>query len=114
MNYLDLASKIAQSNFACAQEKSFLFGCVALRQDGAIVTSTNLRSISQNGFVHAESRALRKAGQGATLWVARINRLGNWAMAKPCSKCMSLLKNKKAKRIYYTIAPNEYGVISSF
>lgn len=109
MKYLELACRIAAG--ACWQEKHFLLAAVAQREDGAIVTATNIRTQDRIHSAHAEYRALKKAGTGATLWVARIDRYGQWAMAKPCSKCESLIKNKRVKRVYYTISPNEYGVM---
>jgi tRNA(Arg) A34 adenosine deaminase TadA len=109
MKYLNLAARIAAG--ATWQEKHFLLGAVAIRQDGAIVVASNLRTQDRLHSAHAEYRVLKKAGTNATLYVARIDRQGQWAMAKPCIKCQSLIKNKKVKCIYYTISPNEYGVM---
>lgn len=90
--------------------KNYLLACIARRKDGAIVRSRNstMRHPCSDG--HAESRVLRKAGHGATLWVARVTRNGEWKMAKPCEKCQALIRNHSVKRVYYTIAPNEWGV----
>ena len=110
MKYLELAARFAAG--ASWQEKHFLLGAVAVRQDGAIVAATNIRTQDREHSAHAEYRVLKKAGIGATLWVARIDRYGQWAMAKPCSKCQTLIKNKRVKRVYYTISPNEYGVLT--
>lgn len=107
MKYLELATRIALAN---TQAKTYLFGAVALRSDGAIVTSTNIRTQTPEHSAHAEYRLLKKAGRGSTIWVARIDRQGDWAMAKPCPKCQTLIKNKGVERVYYTIAPDEYGV----
>lgn len=107
MKYLDLAAKIAQGN---TQAKTYLFGVVAERRDGAIVISTNLRTKVPEHSAHAEYRVLRKAGFGSVLWVARVTCDNQWALAKPCVKCQTLIKNKGVKKVYYTIGPNEYGV----
>lgn len=93
------------------KEKNFLLGCIALRKDGAYVYSINETVIQEKTpSAHAEARALRKAGHGSTLWVARILKNGSWAMAKPCRQCSSLIENKKVEKVYYTIGPGEYGV----
>jgi tRNA(Arg) A34 adenosine deaminase TadA len=108
MKYLDLAVKIARGN---TQAKTYLLGAVAERPDGAIVTATNIRTQFPEHSAHAEYRLLKKCGWGAVIWVARVDRHGQWAIAKPCIKCQTLIKNKGVKKVYYTIGPNEYGVM---
>ena len=88
----------------------FFFGCVALRDDGAIITSTNIRTQLPMIAAHAEARALRKCGQEAILWIARIDRNRNRALARPCSGCQTLIKNRCVKRVYYTVDNNTYSV----
>ncbi len=108
MKYLELATRVAKAN---TQAKTYLFGAVAERTDRAIVVSTNIRTQTPEHSAHCESRLLRKCGWGATIWIARVDRNGNWAMAKPCIKCETLIRNKGVKKVYYTIAPQEYGVM---
>ena len=108
MNYLDLATRIAKAN--SSKDKHFLFGVVCLRRDGAVITSTNIRTMDPMVEAHAESRALRKAGHGATLWIARIDRHGQWVMAKPCMQCASLIRNHDVKQVYYTVSKDTYAV----
>lgn len=93
------------------EEKNFLLGCIALRKDGAYVYSIN-ETVSQEKTpsAHAEFRALRKAGHGSILWVARILKNGTWAMAKPCQSCATLIINKKVEKVYYTVSPGKYGI----
>lgn len=107
MKYLDLAIRIAKGG---SEDRNYLIGCVSLRTDGAIVVAPNSWTKEPEPKAHAESRCLNKSGLGATLWVARICRDGQLAMAKPCKKCQALIRNKKVKRVYYTISNNEYGV----
>lgn len=106
MKYLDLAIRIAKGGNI---DRNYLIGCVSLREDGAIVVSPNSLTKRPEHAAHAELKALRKSGLGATLWVARIMRSGEWACAKPCIKCQSLIRNKEVKKVFYTIGPNEYG-----
>jgi tRNA(Arg) A34 adenosine deaminase TadA len=53
---------------------------------------------------HAEEVALRRAGDpsGATIYVARITRSGNLAMARPCKRCMAMLQNSGIRYFVYT------------
>ena len=39
---------------------------------------------------------------GATLYVTRVTQTGRTAMAKPCHKCMKLIKSVGIKDIFYT------------
>jgi len=112
MKYLELAARIAQG--AAWHEKHFLLGAVAIRNDGAIVTATNIRTQNREHSAHAEFRCLRKSGSGSVLYVARIDRFGEWAMAKPCELCQSLIKNKRVKKVFYTISPKEFGVMELY
>ena len=105
---LQMASRYAAGGIE--DEKDYLLGCIAVRRDGAIVCSRNLRTEQPNPMVHAEYRVLRKAGWGATLWVARVTRDNKWAMAKPCKKCQAIIKSKGVQKVYYTISENEFGV----
>jgi len=109
MKYLELATKIAKNN---NQAKSFLFGVVAERDDGLIVTSTNVRTQMPCKAAHAERRVLAKSGYGAILYVVRIDRAGKWAIAKPCKACETFARNKGVKKIYYSISHNEYGCLA--
>ncbi len=106
MKMLDDAAKLAAETKH--NEKHFLLGCIAERQDGVLVKSTNAEVRTPEASGHAEARSLRKAGFGATLWVARVLRDGSWAMAKPCKNCKALIKNKGVKKVYYTTGPNSW------
>ena len=110
MKYLDLAVRVAKANYVTADHKHFLFGAVCLRKDGAVVVSSNIRTTDPSVNAHAESRILRKAGHGAILWLARVDRHGKWAMSKPCPNCSTLIVNRNVKRVYYTVEDNVYAV----
>lgn len=108
MRLLIEAARVARES---VDGRPFLLGCVAKRKDGAYVYSYNSHSNFPLYAGHAEARALRKAGSGAIIWVARVLRKnGEWAMARPCGRCQALIKNRKVKKVYYTIGPNEYGI----
>jgi tRNA(Arg) A34 adenosine deaminase TadA len=107
MKYLDLAIRIAKGG---TEERNYRIGCVGIRTDGAIVVAPNLLTKKPEHTAHAEYRTLSKSDAGVTLYVARIHRDDTIALAKPCVKCQALIRNRRVKRVFYTISPEEYGV----
>ena len=112
VDYLELALRFA----AREDERGYALGAVGLRTDGAIVTARNgaVRPLAV-GHVkpgHAESRLTRKLDVGAVVYVSRRLRNGAWAMARPCLSCQGLLTAKGIVKVYYTIAPGEFGVLN--
>ena len=112
LELLQIASKVANIN-ADKYRKSII-GAVAIRKDGVLVSGRNIsikdRVLGKN-ITHAETRVLRKSGFGSTVYVARILRNGNLAMAKPCCFCMAALKARGVKIVYYTISDTEWKAI---
>lgn len=107
MKYLDLAIRIAKGG---TEERNYRIGCVGIRTDGAIVVAPNLLTKKPEHKAHAESRVISKSDAGVILYVARILRNDAIALAKPCVKCQALIKNRRVKRVFYTISNSEYGV----
>ena len=105
--YLTIAGKIALHG----EYRNFYLGAVAVRGDGAIVKAYNTKSKVPNPAAHAEFKLCKKIDVGCTVYVARVNRDGRPAMAKPGPSCMQILKNSRVSRVYYTIGPNEFGRI---
>ena len=64
-----------------------------------------------NATLHAELGCVlgipRAKTTGATLYVARVNKLGDEKISKPCSMCQNVLKHVGVKRVIYTT--NEEG-----
>jgi tRNA(Arg) A34 adenosine deaminase TadA len=110
VKYLDLAVRIAKANYVPASDRHYLFGCVAIRDDNAIVVSTNIRTREPTINAHAEGRIAKKCGHGAVLYLARIDRQGRWCNSKPCPGCTSLIRNRMVKRVYYTVSQDVYAV----
>ncbi len=109
MRLLQEAAKLALSGDIT---KNHMLAAVSKRKDGVVVASRNGKTQVPRPTAHAEARALKKSGHGCTLYVAKVQKTtGEWGMAKPCNNCMTLIRNMKVKRVYYTIGPNEYGVI---
>jgi deoxycytidylate deaminase len=62
--------------------------------------------------VHAEQMTLikgRKFTDGGILYVARVTKAKNLALASPCSVCRYLIKESNIKRVHYSVGPNEWG-----
>lgn len=109
MKYLELATKIAMADIN-DRSKHFIFGAVCLRQDGALVTATNIRTQMPEPAAHSEARCLRKAGHGSIMYLCRLDRRGQWALAKPCPACATLIRNRMVRKVFYTVSPKVYAV----
>jgi pyrimidine deaminase RibD-like protein len=100
--------------------RNYYIGCVGIRSDGVVVKGRNQSSNRilaanykmPNRQAHAEYRVAQKLNYDAEVFVARV-RLndGDWGMARPCDLCMKILRTRKVRRVCYTIAPQEYGVL---
>ena len=91
--------------------KAFV-GAVALRRDRVLVYSRNGSTAANSAkipSVHAERRLLRKCGNGAEVYVARVLRDGHLALAKPCPYCRASLRAQGVEMVYYTISDDEWG-----
>lgn len=96
------------SGVALTSKCRFKHGAVVVHHGKVLASSPN---VSKNNplnvdhkhcSIHAEVRALRKAGfpKRATVYVARINNLGEERFSKPCNGCMSLIEDLKCKAIW--------------
>lgn len=108
ISYLTMAAKIARSK---NDQRHFFLGGVGVRADDVTVYSYNGAPKFPNRKHHCEARLARKLDEGATVYIARTNAKLEWANSKPCHSCEIALKRAKVKRVYYTIAPNEYGCL---
>ncbi len=107
--YLKMAAK---NSVKGAKNRRAFLGAVGVRSDGTIVTSYNGCAENRKPEIHAERRLAAKLDVGSTVYVARIRRDdGSIAMSKPCRCCENALRHRGVKKVFYTIAPNEYGVI---
>lgn len=104
---LEEAAKIALKG----QKRSYRLGSIGIRNDGTMVSSFNSPTRIPNPCAHSEFRLAKKLDQGAVVYVARILKSGELAMARPCRNCMRALMSRRVKRIYYSISPNEFGCI---
>lgn len=73
----------------------------------------------ENHYLHAEVSAIAKAlvvldleeFKRSTLYVLRITRDGEWAMAKPCEGCMKAISAFQIGRVIYATGPDEYSAL---
>lgn len=106
---LSLAAKISRVR---EDERRFYVGAVAERDDGALVAYSNLPT--RHGpmrHTHAEYRLTRHLGGARSVYVARTDALGNWALSKPCSKCEQVLRACGVSKVYFTVSDGEYGCL---
>ena len=107
---IKLAAKAAKIHKR--DKRLYQMGAVAIRADGVIVCSSNGASQDVDPSMHAEARVLRKAGFGASLFVARVRKLdGTTAMAKPCPACEALIRNRGVKVVCYSTDNGGYETI---
>lgn len=91
--------------------KSFI-GSVAIRRDGTLVKSRNGATPNPTGVnpsMHSEHRLMRKAGYGATVFVARVRKDHSLGLSRPCPRCMAALRARGVDMVYWTINDNEWG-----
>ena len=106
-NYFDIAAKLTTSK---NDNRAFLLGSVAVRNDGVLVTAINSPTEFPNRQVHSEYRISKKIDHKATIYVVRVRLKDNqFAMARPCLNCQKALICKKVHRVYYTISQIEWG-----
>lgn len=107
---LELAGKVADRQYP--DMRAHCLGAVGIRTDGACVTSKNGYGRERLLHAHAEARLLRKIDAGATVYVTRVRKSGEFGLARPCSSCLLGLLLKKVKRVYFTTdTASEYGCI---
>ena len=91
--------------------RTFFLGSVGVRNDGVLVSSRNVASRDVALSHHAEARLSRKLTPQSEVWVARVRKNGEWAMARPCTSCQNKLRIAGVSRVVYTLGPEEWGVM---
>lgn len=101
------------ATFGGCQSRKFRLAAIGIRRDGRIVVSRNGGTKGERTpSAHAEARLARKLDKGSIVYVARTTKIGNTVIAKPCPRCLAVLKYKAVSKVVYTINENEYGVLS--
>lgn len=110
LHLINIAAEVADIT-ADRNRKAFI-GAVAIRRDGVMVHSRNSAVYSPNAKnppAHGESRLMSRAGLYSEVYVARVKRDGSLAMAKPCPRCMAIMRSHRVEMVYYSISPTEWG-----
>jgi cytidine deaminase len=109
--YFKIAKQLAEMPERGDITRQYRVAAVCIRRDGTLVAASNLPTQSPNPNAHAESRVLNKATSNSTIYVVRVNRAGQYVLAKPCGDCEKKMRRYSVKRCYYTISNNEWGTI---
>lgn len=74
--------------------------CNRIRNDPDVVENSKYFLCT----VHSEVAAIKAAGDvsGAKLFVARRRRDGGLGLAKPCDRCMKVIRASGVRRVFYT------------
>lgn len=105
---LELAMKAARPDVD--KKRRAYIGACAVRSDGVIVTARNGSATCVTPAVHAEARVLRKSGWSADVFIARLLKNGQPAMARPCARCRARLRSAGVKFVTYTLDGGSYSM----
>jgi deoxycytidylate deaminase len=113
--YLELASRAAiQSNYphfkhGAVLVKSASVISVAFNKKGYTSFGAKFRSVNRyHATLHAELASVlnveRRSTEGATVYVVRINKAGQFRLSKPCLMCEAALRYCGVKKVVYSTA----------
>ncbi|MEV6576485.1 hypothetical protein [Streptomyces sp. NPDC051577] len=96
---------------AARSQCRYRVGAVLVKGSRVLGQASNLPRNSpwvdfKNATWHAEEALLRRfpAPQGAVLYVARIDKQGRPALARPCPRCQRVLTAHRVEVVHYTAA----------
>ena len=101
--YLNMATQIALTSECRMKHGAVVVHHGKVRGRSPNLMKNNPKNVTPIGCsVHAEVRALRKAGfpTRATVYVARVNNQGELRYSRPCAGCMSLIEELKCKAVW--------------
>ena len=115
---LKIAAKVAEQS----GHDTFRHGAVLIKGGSVLNLAANsnnhtsfgqrFRSSPGRATHHAETACVlgldRSSTHGATMYVARVNKTGEWKLSKPCSMCHEVMKFVGIKRVVYTTGDNEW------
>ena len=117
--YMNLAKQMAyQSSFPDYRHGAVLvkgsIRNVSFNKDNYCAFGTRFqREHAGRTTLHAELGAIlgmdRSITEGATVYVARVGKEGNYKLSKPCPMCHEALKHVGVKRVVYTINNKKAG-----
>ncbi len=106
-----MAALIAKQGDSKNAQRRYYLGAIGIRKDGVVVGASNLCVTHKCPEAHAEYRTTKMLTPGSVVFVCRINKQGNWMLARPCKDCQQVMRNKGVIKVYFTIKEDEYGVL---
>ena len=118
---VELAKRIAESSEA----PDYKHGAVLIKGGTVLNVSVNKNRHARFGkrfrrrdcghtTHHAELGCIlgvdRAVTRGSTVYVARVGKLGNMKISKPCEMCEEVLRHVGVKKVVYTINDKEVGI----
>lgn len=110
LRYLALAARQART----AQSPRYHLGAIIVRSGRVLSTGANRLKNTPSEIIprsawstHAEEDCIRQLpekarGRRLTMYVARVNRQGEWRLARPCQRCWTSAVNAGVTRIVYS------------
>lgn len=107
--YLSLAKKVAQTS-----DMRNMHGAVVVKSNRVLSVGVNkfkndpksigAENVPDHASTHAEADAIARAGDpdGATIYVARMNRQGDERMSRPCDVCYAAIRKAGINKIIFT------------
>jgi deoxycytidylate deaminase len=118
---MDMAKRTAQKS----EYKRFRHGAVLVKGGSVRNTGANsgdycsfgarFRSQPGKATIHAEIASIlgldKSITEGATVYVARINKQETYRLSKPCPMCEAVLRHVGVKKVVYTIDNQNVGIL---
>lgn len=119
--FMDMAKRAAQKS----EYGRFRHGAVLVKGGSVRNIGTNssdycsfgarFRSQPGKATIHAEIGAVlgvdKSVTEGATVYVARINKQETYRLSKPCPMCEAVLRHVGVKKVVYTVDNQKVGVL---
>jgi tRNA(Arg) A34 adenosine deaminase TadA len=114
MNYVVKNMLMLAARYAVKQvdRRDHRLGAVGLRADGALVHACNSPTQDRTPAAHAEARLSKKLTPKSVVFVARVRKSGDLALAKPCKRCLTRLRAAGVSKIFYTISNDSWECIT--
>lgn len=113
MSMKDVYNLNKAMGLALSSQEKHRHGAIIVRQGKVISHGINVRKNDPNicsfplleSGIHAEVAAIKRANtslEGATIYVARINKSGQPLLSKPCDRCQAAIEKAGIKKVIYT------------
>lgn len=97
-----LLYNIAEREARRIPQKTYHIVAIAMERNKILAMTSNLPCRECTPEAHAEARLARRVNlRNKTVYVLRFRKDG-MALAKPCANCMTILKNARVSKVYYS------------